>query len=122
MLDTIEERSEEARLIPQQMCQNHLGHYQQAAAEPVDNIIRDKANPETATVKVMKCRLEWLGHVARIPDNCTPKICLFSWLPQPCLRGGPRLRWRDMIRKDLRVIKVSEDKWYDEASMSKLTW
>ena len=27
-----------------------------------------------------------------------------------------------MIRKDLRVIKVSEDKWYDEASMSRSRW
>ena len=42
VLDTIEERSEEARFIPQQMCENHLGHYQQAAVEPTDNITRDK--------------------------------------------------------------------------------
>ena len=43
VLDTIEERSEEARLISQQVCQDHLGHYQQAAVEPTDNITRDKA-------------------------------------------------------------------------------
>ena len=40
-------------------------------------------DPETATAKVTKRRLEWLGHVARMPDHHTPKICLFSWLPQP---------------------------------------
>ena len=79
-------------------------------------------DPETATVKVMKRRLEWLGHLARMPDHRTPKICLFSWLPQPRPRGGPRLRWRDVIRKDLRTIKVSEEKWYDEASMSRSRW
>ena len=42
VLDTIEEGSEEARFNPQQMCQNHLGHYQQTAVEPTDNITRDK--------------------------------------------------------------------------------
>lgn len=36
-------------------------------------------DPETATVKVMKRHLEWLGHVARMPYHRTPKICLFSW-------------------------------------------
>ena len=73
-------------------------------------------------MKVMKRRLEWLGHVARMPDHRTPKICLFSWLPQPRPRGGPRVRWRDVIRKDLKAINVSEDRWYDEASISRMRW
>ena len=76
-------------------------------------------DPETAEMKVMKRRLEWLGHLARMPDHRIPKICLFSWLSQPRPRGGPRLRWRDVIRKDLKVIGVSEDKWYDEVSASR---
>lgn len=45
---------------------------------------------ETATVKVMKRCLEWLGNLARMPDHCITKICLFSWLPQPCPWGSPR--------------------------------
>ena len=73
-------------------------------------------------MKVMKRRLEWLGHLARMPDHRIPKICLFSWLPQPRPRGGPRLRWRDIIRKDLKAIGVSEDRWYDEASVSRPRW
>ena len=77
---------------------------------------------ETATVKVMKCRLEWLGHVAKMPENRTPKICLFSWLTQPRPRGGPRLRWRDVVRRDLRAMNVSEERWYDEATVSRARW
>ena len=57
-----------------------------------------------------------------MPDHRTPKICLFSWLPQLRPQGGPRLRWKDVIRKDLRATKVSEEKWYDEASISRLRW
>ena len=57
-----------------------------------------------------------------MPENRTPKICLFSWLPQPRPRGGPRLRWRDVVRRDLRAINVSEERWYDEATVSRARW
>ena len=73
-------------------------------------------------MKVMKCHLEWLGHVAKMPENRTPKICLFSWLPQPRPRGGPRLRWRDVVWRDLRAMNVSEERWYDEATVSRARW
>ena len=77
---------------------------------------------ESASIKVMKCRVEWLGHLARMPDCRTPKACLFGWLPQTRLQGGPRLRWRDVIRKDLRRMGIKEDQWYDEASTSRSGW
>ena len=85
------------------------------------HINRDQEKLETATMKVKKRRLEWLGHVARMPDHRIPKVCLFSWLPQPRPRGGPRLRWRDLIRKDLKEIKVLEERWYQVAT-SRSRW
>ena len=33
---------------------------------------------ESATIKVKKRRLEWLGHVARMSDHRIPKVCLFG--------------------------------------------
>ena len=30
--------------------------------------------------KLMKFRLEWLGHLTRMSDQITPKRILFSWL------------------------------------------
>ena len=77
---------------------------------------------ETASVKVMKRRLEWLGHLARMPEEHTPKMCLFSWLPQPRPRGGPRLRWRDLTGRDLSDLKVPEESWYNEAATSRPHW
>ena len=50
---------------------------------------------ETVTVKIIKRRLEWLGHVARMPGYRMPKMVLFGWLPQTRPPGGPRKRWRD---------------------------
>lgn len=65
---------------------------------------------ETATEKVRKRRLEWLGHLARMPDHRVPKSTFFSWLPQSRPICGPRRRWRDVIRKDLKDIGVAEEK------------
>ena len=47
-------------------------------------------NEELPAEKVMKRRLEWLGHIARMPDHRLPKSKLFGWLPQPHPRCGPR--------------------------------
>ena len=77
---------------------------------------------ETAAEKIQKCRLEWLGHLARMPCQRIPKSVLFGWLPQKRPRCGPRRRWRDMIRKDLRDIEVKEDEWYEEATRSRAGW
>ena len=38
---------------------------------------------ETVADMVMQRRLEWLGHVARMPDHRIPKSILFGWLSQP---------------------------------------
>ena len=70
---------------------------------------------ETITVKLAKRRLEWLGHLARMPSYRIPKKTLFSWLPQtrPC--GGPRRRWRDLLKRDMKEAGIPENSWYDEA-------
>ena len=71
---------------------------------------------ETVADKVRKRRLEWLGHIARMPEYRVPKLAFFGWLPQPRPPGGPRKRWRDQIRVDLKAAGISEAVWYDEAS------
>ena len=70
---------------------------------------------ETITIKLMRRRLEWLGHLARMPDYRLFKIYLFSWLPQTCLPGRLRRRWRDLVKLDLKAVGVSADCWYKEA-------
>ena len=72
--------------------------------------------------KVRKNRLEWLGQLARMPEYRLPKSTVFSWLPQPRPRCGPRTRWRDVVRKDLKDIGVKEDDWYEEATRSRAGW
>ena len=76
----------------------------------------------TVTQKVAARRLEWLGHLARMPEHRLPQKCLFGWLPQPRPRGGPRKRWRDVIKADLQEIKVPEAQWYKLARASRQGW
>ena len=67
---------------------------------------------ETVSEMVQKRRLEWPGHLVRMPNHRLPKVMLFSWLPQPRPRCEPQKRWRDVARKDIRNVEVEEHKWY----------
>ena len=86
------------------------------------SIRRQWGDIETMSEKVTKRRLEWLGHLARMPDNRTPKVSLFSWLPEPRPQGGPPKRWRDVIRSDLKDMQIPEDTWYAKATTSREEW
>ena len=79
-------------------------------------------NEETAAVKVIKRRLELLGHLARMADHRIPKSALFGWLPQVRPRCDPRRRWKDVIRRDLKDIEMDESKWNKEATTSRAGW
>ena len=63
-------------------------------------------------LKLQKCGLKWLGHLARMPDYRMPKINLFSWLPQPRPSCGPKRRWRDVAKKDMQAENIATDTWY----------
>ena len=53
------------------------------------NVRQQWGDSETVTEKVSKRRLEWLGHLARMPEERILKISLFSWLPEPRPWEGP---------------------------------
>ena len=76
---------------------------------------------ETVATKVAKRRMEWLGHLAWMPDTRTPKKMLFAWLPKTCPASGPRRRWRDVIHHDLKSLNVSEMHWYG-AALCRSSW
>ena len=43
---------------------------------------------ETAAEKAQRRRLEWLGHLARMPDYRIPTSTVAGWLPNQALAGG----------------------------------
>ena len=53
----------------------------------------------------------------RVAGSCgthmIPKFLLFDWLTQLRPQGDPCRRWRNVVRKDLREVKIGEEEWYD---------
>ena len=113
MLSTAQEGLEEAQKLSLQMCAHSFGHHQPERISLV--AVREQwGDVETIEFKLMRCRLEWLGHLARMQNHRLPKLCLFGWLPQTWPCGGPRRRWRDLTKKDLKAMEIGED-WYNVA-------
>ena len=76
----------------------------------------------TVTQMVAARRMEWLGHLARMPTHRTPQKCLFGWLPQSRPQGGPKKRWRDVIKADLKDLNLPEANWFKSACASRAEW
>ena len=48
-------------------------------------------------------RLHWFGHVQRMEEKRIPKKVLYMNLETTRLRGRPRNRWQEKVRKDGRL-------------------
>ena len=49
-------------------------------------------------------RLRWFGQVQRMEENRIPQNILSMNLETTCLRGRPRNRWQDEVRKGGRLV------------------
>ena len=59
-------------------------------------------------------RIQWLGHVARMPEHRLPKQILFGRLPKARPFHGVKLRWKDRVMKDMISLNVGY-MWYCNA-------
>ena len=60
-------------------------------------------------------RLQWVGHVARMPPDRLPKRVLFGWFRHSRPAHGPRLRWKDRVAADFRSLGIAQSSWFAEA-------
>jgi len=58
----------------------------------------------TIIEKIRLNRLRWFGHVQRMEENRIPERVLYMNLGTTRLRGRPRNRWQDEVRKDGRIV------------------
>jgi hypothetical protein len=60
-------------------------------------------------------RLRWAGHIARMEEGrCTFKILTGTPTGKKLL-GGPRGRWKDDIRMNIKEIGINTRNWVDSA-------
>ena len=51
-----------------------------------------------------------------MPNHRIPKVTLFSWwFPQPRPRCGPKRRWRDVVKRDMKDVGIEDEMWYEKA-------
>jgi len=50
-----------------------------------------------------------------MPHYHFSKICLFSWFSHSYPFCGPRRRWRDLVKHDLKNVGINNGYWYDQA-------
>ena len=75
---------------------------------------------ETMEHLLMKQRLRWLGHPARMESSRMPKQLLFGELERKRPSHGTKRRWRDLVAVDLKKTEMT-DGWYDQ-SRDRCAW
>ena len=78
-------------------------------------------DPDTMNIKLIRRRMQWLGHLAQMPNHRIPKMCFFGWLSEKRPQDGPKKRWKDIIR-NLNDLNIPESCWYDLANISSSAW
>jgi hypothetical protein len=57
-------------------------------------------------------RLRWLGHVRRMDTGRIPKDLLYGELAEGTRpTGRPRLRYKDVCKKDMKTVNISVNNW-----------
>ena len=89
-----------------------IDKFKQQLEQITSNDIRHKLdNLETAEDSLMAQRLRWLGHLECMEDHCLPKQLLHVWLPSTRPAYGVRLRWKDRIVKNLKMVGLTST-WF----------
>lgn len=61
-------------------------------------------------------RLRWAGHTCRMDDSRLPKALLFGEIADaPRCAGRPRLRYKDVLKRDLQVFGIPHNTWETSA-------
>ena len=79
------------------------------------------AGLDRVEVMLMRRRLRWLGHVARMKETRIPKCMLVSKLARVKYSvGGQKRRWNDVLVCDLKKFEVYSN-WHEQAQV-RSTW
>jgi hypothetical protein len=60
---------------------------------------------------IEKKRLQWYGHVKRMPEERILKL-IMEWIPEERRkRGHPRKKWTEGVQADMTARNLEPDQW-----------
>jgi hypothetical protein len=75
-----------------------------------------RAGMPSVEALITKAQLRWTGHVVRMEENRLPKILLYGELRGGRRSvGGQKLRYKDVIKRQLKKIECDVNSWEREA-------
>jgi hypothetical protein len=78
--------------------------------ENIKEIMGVKGKPDIIDI-IEKKRLQWYGHVKRIPEERIPKLIL-EWVPaERRKRGCPRKTWMEGVHAAMTARNLEQNQW-----------
>jgi hypothetical protein len=78
--------------------------------EHIKEIMGVKWKPDIIDI-IKKKRLQWYGHVKRIPEDRIPKL-IMEWIPwERRKRGRPRKTWKEGVQVAMTTRNLEPDQW-----------
>jgi hypothetical protein len=75
--------------------------------EHIKEIMGVKGKPDIMEKK----RLQWYGHVKRMPEERIPKL-IMEWIPEERRRRGhPRKTWMERVQATMTTRNLEPDQW-----------
>ena len=95
----------------------HLRHLRQILQiswkDHIPNVeVLRRANLCSIEATLTASQLRWTGHIIRMNDSRLPKAVFYGELTKgKRLRGGQRLRHKDVVKRHLKAIHITVDHW-----------
>ena len=87
-----------------------------------NNEVLQRAQVDGMEAMLMKIQLRWAGHVQRMGDHRIPKEIFYGELGTGARnRGGQKKRYKDTLKRTLKLTNISTDSWQDLAT-DRLAW
>ncbi|XP_050707960.1 uncharacterized protein LOC126993145 [Eriocheir sinensis] len=82
-----------------------------------NNTVLERAGMTSMFTLLKQRRMRWLGHVVRMDDGRIPKDLLYGELTEGTRpTGRPKLRYKDVCKRDLKALHINTDSWEATAS------
>jgi len=79
-------------------------------SEHMKEIMGVKGKPDTIDIIEQK-RVQWYGHVKRMPEERIPKL-IVDWTPwERRKRGRPRKTWMEGVQAAMTTRNLEPDRW-----------